>query len=96
MNAHKGDAATGARAYYGGSVDISWDPPAIMSQGISQFVSKTWTEGRQKTTTLSEAMWAGQLHLMETYSDLKASTENRIWYHLQGDPTMMLSGATAE
>ncbi len=92
MNAKQGEMASGARAYYGGTVDISWDPPAIMSQGISRFVAKSFQSGKQGSTTISEAMWAGQLHLMETHSDLKATTENRIWYHLQGDPSMFLSG----
>ncbi|MBI2520332.1 MAG: hypothetical protein HYV97_07935 [Bdellovibrio sp.] len=96
MNARHGETASGARAYYGGTVDISWDPPAIMSQGISRFVAKSFQAGKQGSTTISEALWAGQLHLMETHSDLKATTENRIWYHLQGDPTMLLSGAVRD
>jgi len=78
----------GARAYYGGSVDISWDPPAIMARAVSQYIEKEKRSGRQ--LTLGESLFQGQMALAEQYSDAEAHRQNRVWYHQQGDPTQLV------
>ncbi len=71
---------TGAAAYYGGSVNISWHPPAIMAQGIAEKLFS------KEPSYLGEALLLGQLHLAENWTDISAVRDNMIWYHLQGDP----------
>jgi hypothetical protein len=74
--------AFGAVAYYGGTVNISWNPPAIMATGIvSEHLSK-------KFKHLGEALLAGQLYLAGKWSNQKDVIDNMEWYHLQGDPGM--------
>jgi hypothetical protein len=82
MNAtdSRGDAI-GAAMYLGGSVNVSWNPPAIMAQGI---VKKTI---EQKLGTVGEAVLAGQIYLVENYSDVEAVRDNFEWYHLFGEPS---------
>ena len=72
----------GALSYFGGSVDISWDPPAIMAVGIGQSV------GTKNGQSLFAHIMYGQTHLIKTYSDIEASKENLVWYHLLGDPSL--------
>ncbi|MCB0351763.1 MAG: hypothetical protein KDD38_11305, partial [Bdellovibrionales bacterium] len=74
--------AYGAAAYYGGTVDISWHPPAVMAQGIA------FEQTDKKFKHLGEALMAGQLYLAAHWNDKKSFTDNLIWYHLQGDPGM--------
>lgn len=80
MNAvdSRGDAV-GAAMYYGGSVNISWHPPAIMARGI---VKKTIA---QKLRTIGDALIAGQLYLLENHTDVEAVRDNFEWYHLFGE-----------
>lgn len=74
--------AFGAVAYYGGTVNISWHPPAIMATGIaSEHLSK-------KFKHLGEALLAGQLYLAGKWNNQKDVIDNMEWYHLQGDPGM--------
>ncbi|OUR97812.1 hypothetical protein A9Q84_06320 [Halobacteriovorax marinus] len=82
-----GDSAgiNGAVAYYGGSVDISWDPPAVMAIGISKAL------GENNNRRLIDVIWQGQLYLLENYDDREGALENFVWYHLQGDPLLNLS-----
>jgi hypothetical protein len=75
----------GAVAYYGGSVDISWDPPAIMAVGISELLSE------QTYDRLGDLLLAGQLYLANNHSAEDEVIENFKWYHLQGDPTLKLN-----
>lgn len=72
----------GSVAYYGGSVDISWHPPAIMAVAINQDMAD------HPTLSLGEHLLRGQLHLIENYDDLESALENLTWYHLQGVPTL--------
>jgi hypothetical protein len=72
----------GAAAYYGGSVNISWHPPAIMARGIA-FEHLT-----KKFKHLGEALLAGQFYLSSNWSNTADVVDNFEWYHLQGDPTM--------
>ncbi len=74
--------AMGAVGYYGGTVNISWHPPAIMAQGIaSEHLSKNFKH-------LGEALLAGQLYLAQKWSNSRDVIDNMEWYHLQGDPGM--------
>ncbi len=85
MNEHKRGEPIGALAYYGGSVDITWHPPAIMAVAISKTI-----RGRSEKT-LFGAILVGQLHLLGSHDDLEAAAENLRWYHLLGDPSLELS-----
>lgn len=72
--------AFGAVAYYGGSVNISWHPPAVMAQGIAfEHLTKHYTH-------LGQALLAGQLYLAGKWTRQEEVIDNFEWYHLQGDP----------
>jgi hypothetical protein len=82
MNAVNTDGnAIGAAMYYGGSVNISWHPPAIMARGMVKQVIA------QKLTTIGDALLSGHLYLMENYTDIESVRDNFEWYHLFGDPS---------
>ncbi len=74
----------GAVAYLGGSVDISWHPPAVMAVGINQGMAA------RKYETLGEVIFAGQMHLMKEFNSRAEALENFIWYHLLGDPSLVI------
>lgn len=72
----------GVAAYYGGTVNISWHPPAVMATGIAkEHLSK-------KFKHLGEALLAGQLYLANEWNNQGDVVDNFEWYHLQGDPGM--------
>jgi hypothetical protein len=70
----------GAAAYYGGSVDISWDPPAIMAIGINESVRPG------EESILGTHLLKGQMHLIQNHSSVDDLRDNMTWYHLLGDP----------
>lgn len=76
----RGDAV-GAAMYFGGTVNISWHPPAIMARGI---VKRTI---EQKLRTIGDALLAGQLYLLENHTDTEAVRDNFEWYVLFGEPS---------
>lgn len=76
--------AVGAVAYYGGTVNISWHPPAVMARGIA------YKHAENKYEFLGEAILAGQLYLADNYSDKESIQDNFEWYVLQGDPTLAI------
>lgn len=79
-----GPDANGAVAYYGGSVNISWHPPAVMAQGIAyEQLSKNYPH-------LGEALLAGQLYLAGKWANKAEVVDNMEWYHLQGDPGLAI------
>jgi hypothetical protein len=84
MNHRFEGQAAGAVAYYGGSVDISWHPPAAMAVYLNEYAANL--EGVE----LGQVIMQSQLKLIETYDDLPSAMENLVWYHLQGDPAMSL------
>jgi len=84
MNADDQGRPAGAVAYFGGSVDISWDPPAVMARSIGQELAKA------RGIELYEVILKGQLHLLQNYGDIEAAKENLIWYHLFGDPSLLV------
>ncbi len=72
----------GAAAYFGGSVNISWNPPALMATGIAIEHSK------KNFNHLGQAILAGQLYLAGHWDNADEISDNLKWYHLQGDPGM--------
>lgn len=79
---HDSGQSAGAVAFYGGSVDISWHPPAVMAVAINQDVAQ------RPESSLGEHLLRGQFELIENYDDLESALENLVWYHLQGVPTI--------
>ncbi|GAB4016744.1 MAG: hypothetical protein Fur0010_16730 [Bdellovibrio sp.] len=73
---------TGAVAFYGGTVDISWHPPAVMAVGINQILEKSGPK------ELGALLFEGQLHLIKNWRTASEATENWRWYNLMGDPSM--------
>ncbi len=73
----------GAAMYYGGTVNISWHPPAIMAKGM---VKKAIA---QKLTKIGDILLAGQVYLMENYTSVEEVKDNMEWYHLFGDPSSL-------
>jgi hypothetical protein len=81
----KAGHAIGAVAYYGGSVNISWDPPGVMTAGINRLVAE------KKLAHLGEALMAGQLFLAANWAIASHIKDNLAWFHLQGDPSLLIS-----
>ncbi|MBM4317912.1 MAG: hypothetical protein FJ116_10590 [Deltaproteobacteria bacterium] len=75
---------SGAVAYYGGSVDISWDPPAIMAIGISK------AHFEKPVHHLGGTVLAGQIYLSEQKGTGEEFVDNLRWYQLLGDPSLEL------
>ena len=78
----------GAVGYYGGSVSISWDEPAVMSVGIAK------SHFEKPVTTLGGSVLAGQLYLQAQMGTGENTIENLKWYNLFGDPSMLIRTAT--
>ncbi len=79
-----GNNNAGAVAYYGGSVDISWDPPAIMAVGISK------AHFEKPIHNLGGTVLAGQIYLSEQKGAGDELIDNLRWYQLLGDPSLEL------
>tara|TARA_B100000925_G_scaffold288009_1_gene268244 strand:- start:752 stop:2227 length:1476 start_codon:yes stop_codon:yes gene_type:complete len=77
----KYDYKNGAAAYIGGSVDISWDPPAIFAQGMAQAFKEN------QSIQVGKAMFEGFFHLLELHHDVEDFIDHLEWTHLQGDAT---------
>ncbi len=77
-------APIGAAMYLGGSVNVSWHPPAIMARAISEKIAS------DKIETTGEAVFAGQMVLNSTWTNKKDVQDNMTWYHIFGDPAMKL------
>ena len=87
LNETKGEnSLIGAVAYYGGSVDISWHPPAKMAVIINEILSKG------KSDHLGKLLFNGQMELFKKHSDKKEVIDNLKWYHLLGDPSLRIDG----
>lgn len=74
--------AAGAVAFYGGSVNISWHPPAVMSVGVAK------SHFEKKIPTLGGSVLAGQLYLFEKMGEDEETLDNLRWYNLLGDPSL--------
>ncbi len=77
--------AFGGAAYYGGTVNISWHPPAVMARGIA------YEHAAKNFRHLGEALLAGQMYLSSNWNSSSDIIDNYEWYHLQGDPGMVIS-----
>lgn len=71
--------AVGAAMYLGGSVNISWHPPAIMARGM---VKRSIEKDLER---FGDVYLQGQLYLLENSTDLEGVRDNFEWYHLFGD-----------
>jgi len=83
-----GGRNAGAVAFYGGSVNISWHPPAVMSVGVAK------SHFEKPLHTLGGSVMGGQLYLLEKMGTTSATLDNVKWYNLFGDPTMLVRTAT--
>lgn len=81
-------AHAGAVAFYGGSVSISWHPPAVMSVGIAKY------HFEKPVQTLGASVLAGQLYLIEKMGNTNQTIDNLKWYNLFGDPSLLIRTAT--
>lgn len=79
-----GGRAAGAVGYYGGSVNISWHPPAVMAVGVSKY------HFEKPVHTLGGSVAAGQLYLIEKMGTGSNVTDNLKWYNLFGDPSLLV------
>ncbi len=84
VNASKEGVATGAVAFYGGSVSISWHEPAVMSVGVAKY------HFENKAYSLGGSALAGQLYLIEKMGTGDNVWDNLEWYNLFGDPSMLV------
>jgi hypothetical protein len=84
---HNGHPA-GAVAFLGGSVNISWHPPAIMSVGIAKY------HFEKPVHSLGASVLAGQLYLIEQKGNNPETIDNVKWYNLLGDPSLTMRTAT--
>jgi len=74
----------GAVAFYGGSVSISWHPPAVMSVGVAKY------HFEKPIPTLGGSVLAGQLYLIEKMGTGSDTLDNMKWYNLFGDPSLLI------
>ncbi len=84
MRAGSVGSPRGAVGYYGGSVSISWDPPAIMAQGIAihHYSDPVYTWGG--------SCLAGQMYLKAQNGGGSDTIDNFEWFILFGDPSLMI------
>lgn len=76
--------AAGAVAYYGGSVNISWDPPAIMNVGLTKY------HFEKPIPSIGGTVLAGQMHLFEQSGVSSGTIDNIEWYNLFADPSLTI------
>ena len=75
---------TGAVGFLGGSVSVSWNPPAVMSVGIAKY------HFAKPVYTFGGSFIAGQLYLIEQMGTGADVTDNLKWYNLLGDPSLVM------
>lgn len=74
----------GAVGFYGGSVNISWHPPAVMSVGVAKY------HFEKPIYSLGGSVLAGQIYLVEKMGTGDNVVDNLKWYNLFGDPSMQV------
>jgi hypothetical protein len=80
MNAtNSAGEGVGASMYYGGSVNVSWNPPAVMAQGM---IKKAVASHLNK---VGDVIFQGQIYLLENWTAKDEVQDNYEWYHLFGD-----------
>lgn len=78
------ESPKGAVGYYGGSVSVSWDPPAVMAVGCATRHFSTPVHSWGATCL------AGQLYLVDQMGTGSDVVDNFEWYILFGDPSLVL------
>lgn len=78
---------SGAVAYYGASVDTTWDPPAVMAIGIAK------RHFEKPVMALGGMTLAGQMYLIEQMGITDEVIDNMEWFNLFGDPSLLLRTA---
>ena len=78
----------GAVAFLGGSVSISWNPPAVMSVGIAK------AHFEKPVHSLGGSWIAGQLYLVQQRGTGDDVVDNLKWYNLLGDPSLLVRTRT--
>ncbi|MCB9093947.1 MAG: hypothetical protein H6621_02670 [Halobacteriovoraceae bacterium] len=76
--------STGATAYIGGSVEITWEPPAIMATGMNLIKES------QHLVHLGQILMGGQFYLAQNWDYANEVIENMAWFHIFGDPTLLV------
>lgn len=84
VTSQRNGANIGAVAFYGGSVNISWHPPAIMSVGIAK------QHFEKPVYNMGGSVMAGQLYLIEQKGSNDDTMDNFKWYNLFGDPSLLI------
>ncbi len=84
VNRAQQELSTGAVAFYGGTVSISWHPPAIMAVGVAKY------HFEKRLSSLGASVLAGQMHLVEKMGTGSQVTDNLKWYALFGDPSLLM------
>ncbi len=79
-----GGRPAGAVAYLGGSVNVSWHPPAVMAVGVAKY------HFEKPVHSLGGSVLAGQLYLIEKMGTGANVTDNLKWYNLFGDPSLLV------
>jgi hypothetical protein len=75
----------GVTAFYGGTVNISWHPPAILARGmVFRMVEKA------QIPVLGSIIQEGHVYLSENTTNKSDLSDNQRWYVLQGDPSMQV------
>lgn len=77
--------ALGTTAFYGGTVNISWHPPAILARGMAFRMVE-----HAQTPALGSIIQEGHVYLSENTTNKTDLSDNQRWYVLQGDPSMQV------
>jgi hypothetical protein len=84
VSLERGGNPQGAIAYYGGSVNVSWNEPAVMSVGVAKY------HFEKPVHSIGASVFAGQMYLYEKMGVADNTTDNLKWYNLFGDPSLLL------
>ncbi len=84
MTLERAGNPNGAIAYYGGSVNVSWNEPAVMSVGVAKY------HFEKPVHSIGASVFAGQMYMYEKMGVATNTTDNLKWYNLFGDPSLLL------
>jgi hypothetical protein len=84
MTLERSGSPNGAIGYYGGSVNVSWNEPAVMSVGVAKY------HFEKPVHSIGASVFAGQMYMYEKMGVANNTTDNLKWYNLFGDPSLLL------
>lgn len=84
MNLEVSGEPAGSVGYFGGSVKVSWHEPAVMSVGVSDY------RFRRGAALMGQAVFAGQMYMLEKLGVNRLTLNNLSSYNLFGDPTVLV------